>query len=181
MHCSRITFGSTWRRQKAHWRCRHCFRYLKPGAKLRIAVPDGYHPDPALPGACAPLAASGPSAEDHRLIYDHESLRLQMLQQAGFTVELLGVLGGRFTAFHRKAWKPAGRLHQAFIPPRQAESGWPAPTSTSLIVDDHQAMKSRWLSAFAVSIVALTPLRTACEDRPLRCPRHLMVDATKRT
>ena len=66
---------------------RTCRRFLKRGGYLRIAVPDGNHPDREYiehvrPGGC------GAGADDHKVLYDH-ALLSQTLSQAGFSVDLL--------------------------------------------------------------------------------------------
>ena len=45
-----------------------CFLYLRPGERLRIAVPDGLHPDPEYVEAVKPME-SGEGSEDHKVVY----------------------------------------------------------------------------------------------------------------
>ncbi|HVS52982.1 MAG TPA: hypothetical protein VHD62_11565 [Opitutaceae bacterium] len=81
-----------------------CHDYLRPGGWLRIAVPDGLHPDPGYVEQVR-VGGSGAGAHDHRVLYTHETLG-QLLREAGFTVEFLeyfDVAGG----FHACDWQPA--------------------------------------------------------------------------
>lgn len=78
-----------------------CFKALKPGGYLRIAVPDGHHPDPDYIEFVRP-GGSGSGAPDHKVLYTHESLS-EMLSSAGFEVELLEYYD-REGKFHRKEW-----------------------------------------------------------------------------
>ncbi|MCL4237373.1 MAG: methyltransferase domain-containing protein [Anaerolineae bacterium] len=64
-----------------------CFRYLKPGGYIRVAVPDGFFPsvdyiDFVRPGGV------GPGADDHKVLYTYKTLS-EVFESAGFTVELL--------------------------------------------------------------------------------------------
>jgi predicted SAM-dependent methyltransferase len=90
---------------------RTCHDFLQPGGYLRLAVPDGLHPDAAYREWVRP-GGSGPGADDHRVLYTHESLS-RMLTTAGFTVELLEYFdaGGQF---HAVDWDPAaGMIHRS--------------------------------------------------------------------
>jgi predicted SAM-dependent methyltransferase len=65
----------------------NCFLFLKPGGLLRIAVPDGFHPDPEYidrvrPGGC------GAGADGHKVIYNYRTLS-SLLENAGYKVRLL--------------------------------------------------------------------------------------------
>ena len=51
----------------------NCFTYLKPGGVLRIAVPDGYHPDTDYIEQVRP-GGYGPGADDHKVLYHCETL-----------------------------------------------------------------------------------------------------------
>jgi predicted SAM-dependent methyltransferase len=66
---------------------RRCLRYLKPGGYLRVAVPDGLHPDAEYieyvrPGGC------GAGADDHKVLYNHRSFS-DVFERAGFQISLL--------------------------------------------------------------------------------------------
>jgi len=63
----------------------NCFRYLVPGGRLRISVPDGNNPDPAYISSVEP-GGTGPAADDHRSLFTIESLTA-CLSRVGFFVE----------------------------------------------------------------------------------------------
>jgi predicted SAM-dependent methyltransferase len=88
-----------------------CFKYLRPGGRLRLAVPDGFNPDPTYREWVRP-GGSGPGGDDHKILYTHESLR-EVLESAGFEVDLLEYFdaGGQF---HFTDWDPAdGMIHRS--------------------------------------------------------------------
>jgi predicted SAM-dependent methyltransferase len=62
-------------------------RHMLPGALIRIAVPDGYHPDPGYLAQVG-IAGKGPDAEDHKQLLNADSLR-RLLEDAGFTARQL--------------------------------------------------------------------------------------------
>lgn len=64
-----------------------CHQYLKPGGYLRIAVPDGFHPDPGYIVSVKP-GGSGPGAADHKVLYTQTTLS-EALASAGFKVQAL--------------------------------------------------------------------------------------------
>lgn len=65
---------------------KNCLAFLKPGGHLRIAVPDGYHPDPEYIEAIKP-GGHGPGSDDHQQLYTYQTIQAQ-LATAGFMVEL---------------------------------------------------------------------------------------------
>jgi predicted SAM-dependent methyltransferase len=66
---------------------RNCFEFLEPGGRLRLAVPDGYKPDPHYIEWVRP-GGKGPGAEDHKILYDYKMLRTK-LEWSGFRIMLL--------------------------------------------------------------------------------------------
>jgi len=110
---------------------KNCYEFLKPGGRIRIAVPDAFHPDPGYQQWVRP-GGIGPCADDHKVFYDYRALS-DKLDRAGFRVELL------------EYWDESGRFH--FLPwswsdgPIRRSSqhdsrnlAWPN-SYTSLIVD----------------------------------------------
>lgn len=81
-----------------------CHDYLAPGGYLRIAVPDGFHPDP-LYRASVKIGGSGAGAHDHKALYTYRTLS-RLIEQAGFTAELLEYFDEAGT-FHSVDWNPA--------------------------------------------------------------------------
>ena len=64
-----------------------CYRFLRPGGRLRIAVPDGWHPDRDYVEAVRPRG-TGPGADDHKVLYTRASLE-HLLESTGFTTTVL--------------------------------------------------------------------------------------------
>jgi predicted SAM-dependent methyltransferase len=83
---------------------RTCFDYLKPGGRLRCAVPDGLHPSPTYIEYVRP-GGVGEGSDDHRVLYTYESLS-ELFSKAGFQVELLEYFD-RSGKFHACDWDPA--------------------------------------------------------------------------
>lgn len=81
----------------------HCFQFLKPGGFLRIAVPDGYHESKEYIEWVKP-GGSGYGADDHKVLYNYESLS-DALQQVGFQVRLLEYFD-EDRKFHKNDWDP---------------------------------------------------------------------------
>ena len=83
---------------------RTCLRFLKPGGRLRVAVPDGLHPDPAYVAQVRP-GGSGPGADDHKLLYTHDSFAA-VFEAAGFRTDKLEYFDAQ-GLFHAVDWDPA--------------------------------------------------------------------------
>jgi predicted SAM-dependent methyltransferase len=66
-----------------------CYDYLKPGGYLRVAVPDGCHPNPEYIEWCRvggkPVGMLG---NDHKVLYTHRTL-CELFQSVGFQTRLL--------------------------------------------------------------------------------------------
>lgn len=108
-----------------------CFKFLKPGAYLRVAVPDGYHPDLSYLDHVKP-GGTGPGADDHKLLYNHLTLA-DIFTSAGYEVcvyEYFDV-GGKF---HFHEWSPEGGMVRRSIrfDPRNIDR---QPVYTSVILD----------------------------------------------
>lgn len=81
----------------------NCYRYLKPGGYLRMAVPDGFHPDPEYINTVK-VNGSGAGSEDHKVLYTYRSLA-ELLHSAGFSVHCLEYFDER-GEFHYVDWDP---------------------------------------------------------------------------
>jgi len=78
--------------------------YLTHDAGIRIAVPDGFHPDPTYIEHVRP-GGSGDGAKDHKVLYNYEMLANEV-QQAGFVCELLEYHDAA-GQFHKTEWHAA--------------------------------------------------------------------------
>jgi predicted SAM-dependent methyltransferase len=86
-----------------------CFRCLKPGGYLRVAVPDGLHPDPAYvelvkadAGAASPASGPDGNSANHKALYTYRTLK-QLFERAGFRVALYEYFDEGGT-FHCQDW-----------------------------------------------------------------------------
>lgn len=108
-----------------------CMRYLKSGGYLRLAVPDGNHPDESYVNHVKPGGA-GSGAEDHKVLYDYKLLS-RTIAEAGFKIELLEYFDekGRFTF---NDWTPSdGMVHRSSRYDERNRDG--RLNYTSLIID----------------------------------------------
>jgi predicted SAM-dependent methyltransferase len=88
-----------------------CHRYLKPGGYLRIAVPDGHHPDPEYI-EYVKVGGKGAGAADHKVLYNNNSARA-LFERAGFEVRLLEYFDDA-GQFHFNEWSPEnGLIHRS--------------------------------------------------------------------
>lgn len=88
---------------------RTCFRFLRPGGYLRVAVPDGFHPDPQYVAGVKP-GGTGSGAYDHKVLYNHESFR-DLFASVGFEVRLHEYFD-RDGHFHFADWNPSDGMIQ---------------------------------------------------------------------
>jgi predicted SAM-dependent methyltransferase len=111
-----------------------CYTFLRPGGYLRLAVPDGFNPDPDYHERVRP-GGTGPGADDHKVLYTHETLR-ELLERVGFKVTVLEYHDAA-GQFHHVDWDPAGgKIHRSRRFDERNQSGRLA--YTSLIVDAHK-------------------------------------------
>ncbi len=73
-----------------------CYRYLKPGGLMRIAVPDGYRRDPAY------VAEAAPPNDGHKVFFNIDTLP-PLLVSAGFRVLPLEYFD-QSEQFHAQPW-----------------------------------------------------------------------------
>ena len=87
---------------------KQCFEYLKPGGYLRVAVPDGFHPDPKYI-EWVNVGGTGLGADDHKVLFTYESLT-NLFLKAGYRIELLEYFDSE-GKFHFVNWDPqAGKI-----------------------------------------------------------------------
>lgn len=105
---------------------RLCYRYLKPGGRLRVAVPDGFRTDPEY------IEEVLPPRDGHQCLFRVDTLSA-LLAEAGFRtepVEYFDVDG----CFRSRPWSSRdGHIHRSA--PRAPEGGLGDLGYTSLIVD----------------------------------------------
>ena len=79
-------------------------QYLAPGSRIRIAVPDGYHPSAEYINSVKP-GGSGAGAGDHRVLYTCDLIG-ELMRRQGYQFELLEYFdaAGRF---HQTEWSAA--------------------------------------------------------------------------
>jgi predicted SAM-dependent methyltransferase len=88
-----------------------CHEFLKPGGRLRVAVPDGLHPDPAYI-EWVDVGGIGPGAWDHKVLYRYDTFR-DLFAAAGFEVTLLEHWDER-RVLHQAEWDPEqGRIRRS--------------------------------------------------------------------
>lgn len=86
-----------------------CYKYLRPGCYIRVAVPDGYHPDPEH---IELVRVDGSGADDHKVLYNFETIS-DLFERAGFHVDLLEYFD-RNGKFHYKDWDADnGMIHRS--------------------------------------------------------------------
>lgn len=82
----------------------NCFTHLKPGGYVRVAVPDGLHPDADYIERVRP-GGWGAGSEDHHVLYTYSTLKT-VFESVGFRITLLEYFDERGT-FHYQEWSPA--------------------------------------------------------------------------
>lgn len=117
---------------------KNCFKYLKRGGILRLAVPDGYHPSADYISHVKPGGA-GPGADDHKILYNYRIMK-ERLESVGFKVNLLEYWDEN-GKFHFTEWSDeAGRIRRSKRYDSRNSDG--VLRYTSLIVDAVKPMHS---------------------------------------
>lgn len=80
----------------------NCNHYLEKGGTVRIAVPDGFHPNPEYIAMVRP-GGHGEGAHDHKILYDYKKLS-EVFEKTGFRPEPLEYYDEQ-GQFHYKDWK----------------------------------------------------------------------------
>ena len=82
----------------------NCFTHLKPGGYIRVAVPDGLHPDDNYIERVKP-GGWGEGSDNHHLLHTYRTLE-GIFTLVGFETTLLEYFDERGT-FHYQEWSPA--------------------------------------------------------------------------
>ena len=82
----------------------NCFKYLRPGGYIRVAVPDGLHPDKEYVDYVKP-GGWGTGSDDHHILYSYKTLNA-VFASVGFQTTLLEYFDERGD-FHYQEWAPA--------------------------------------------------------------------------
>ena len=82
----------------------NCFNSLKPGGYIRVAVPDGLHPEEDYIDRVRP-GGWGAGSDDHHVLYTYRTLKT-VFESVGFQVTLLEYFDERGT-FYQQEWTPA--------------------------------------------------------------------------
>jgi predicted SAM-dependent methyltransferase len=146
--CNRGSFARYWRRNsrwaflaehvwehlepdEARAATAHCFEFLMPRGRLRLAVPDGLHPDPEYVERVRP-GGTGEGAADHKVLYTFRTMK-GLLEETGFEVDLLEYWDEKRTFQFREWSSEDGHIRRSmrFDPRNQGGSL----AYTSLIVD----------------------------------------------
>lgn len=108
-----------------------CFKFLKSGGRLRVAVPDGFHPNEEYINYVKP-GGYGAGAHDHKILYNYHSFS-KVFSDAGFKVNLLEYFD-ESGYFNSVDWsKDEGYIHRSIrYDERNVDK---MPNYTSLIID----------------------------------------------
>lgn len=88
-----------------------CHKFLKPGGYLRVAVPDGLHPESSYIGWVKP-GGTGAGADDHQVLYTYRSLQ-DVFRSVGFDTRLYEYFD-EDGKFHFADWNPSdGMIHRS--------------------------------------------------------------------
>lgn len=108
-----------------------CFRHLRSGGYLRVAVPDGLHPNSRYI-EWVKVNGCGRGADDHKVLYTFKSLS-QLFESVGFKVNLLEYFDEK-GEFHEADWNPEdGRVMRSLRFDSRNQDG--IPVYTSIILD----------------------------------------------
>jgi predicted SAM-dependent methyltransferase len=105
-----------------------CRKYLAPGGRLRIAVPDGRRPDARY------IAAVAPPVDGHFQLFTIESMSA-LLESAGFAVEPLEHYDAQGALQRRPYDEADGVVLRCWTRDRQADFAYADHHYTSIIVD----------------------------------------------
>lgn len=79
----------------------NCYKFLKKGGRLRLAVPDGFFPDKEYIEYVKP-GGIGSGADDHKILFNYKIMQ-KCLEEVGFKVNLLEYWD-EYGKFHSQEW-----------------------------------------------------------------------------
>jgi predicted SAM-dependent methyltransferase len=89
-----------------------CYSYLRPGGYIRVAVPDGLHPDPAYREYIGIDGPAGGGIGGHKVAYSYKLLQ-DVFEGAGFVTRLLEY-HDEAGQLHLREWDPVdGMIHRS--------------------------------------------------------------------
>lgn len=110
---------------------KHCYEQLKKGGILRVAVPDGNHPNPEYIQQVT-VGGTGHSAHDHKELYTIERFS-NVFKEAGFVIKPLEYFDSE-GKFHHHHWNENdGYIRRSLRNDRRNKDG--NPNYTSIILD----------------------------------------------
>lgn len=113
---------------------KNCFKFLKKGGNLRVAVPDGYHKDADYIKYVKP-GGIGAGADDHKVLYTYKTFS-KIFEKAGFEVTLLEYFDEN-KEFQFNDWDvEKGYIHRSINNDKRNSDG--NPNYTSIIIDAYK-------------------------------------------
>jgi predicted SAM-dependent methyltransferase len=82
-----------------------CYAHLKPGGYIRVAVPDGLHPDPEYREYIGVNGVAGGGMGGHKVVYTYRLLQ-EVFEGVGFITKLLEY-HDEAGQLHLREWSPA--------------------------------------------------------------------------
>lgn len=109
---------------------RTCYKYLKVDGYLRVAVPDGFHPNNDYINYVKPQGY-GSGADDHKVLFNYQTFK-RIFETAGFKINLYEYFDEN-GEFHFNEWKAEdGKIYRS---KRFDERNIDALNYTSIILD----------------------------------------------
>ncbi|GMV78689.1 MAG: hypothetical protein AMXMBFR79_18190 [Chitinophagaceae bacterium] len=108
-----------------------CYKYLKHGGRLRVAVPDGFHSNQQYIDYVKP-GGFGDGADDHKVLYNYKTFS-SVFEDSGFRVDLLEYFDEQGN-FQTKKWDIENGLIKRSIKYDKRNVN-EQPVYTSLIID----------------------------------------------
>ena len=109
----------------------HIYAYSTPTVNIRIAVPDGFHGDPAYIDMVKP-GGNGVGADDHKQLFTHQSLTA-IFEKNKFKANVLDYWDENRHFHARYQNDDNGYIRRSFVNDSRNAGG--KPVYTSLIVD----------------------------------------------